>query len=148
MAIWKVTPNLEQLNSMKSFTIHGPLGIHFSEVTPEYLEATMPVDPRTHQPAGLLHGGASLVLAESLGSVGSVLVLGPGNGDCVGLEINASHLKGVRSGSVVGRVTPIRLGKSIHIWEIRIRENTDPKSDLVCICRLTVKVRHKTEALS
>jgi 1,4-dihydroxy-2-naphthoyl-CoA hydrolase len=141
MSIWKMTPPLEQMNSMQSNTIHGPLGILFTEIGEDYMEATMPVDARTHQPMGLLHGGASVVLAESLGSIASLMVNGPGEG--VGIEINASHLKGVRSGKVVGRVTPIRLGKSVHVWEIRIRENQDLKSDLVCICRLTVKVRQK-----
>jgi 1,4-dihydroxy-2-naphthoyl-CoA hydrolase len=98
----------------------------------------MPVDERTRQPFGILHGGASCVLAESLGSVASVLVLSSVEKFVpVGTEINASHLKSVQSGWVYGKVTPIRLGRRLHVWDIRI---TDEAGNMVCISRLTVMI--------
>jgi len=103
-----------------------------------FVEARMPVDHRTHQPFGLLHGGASVVLAETLGSVASFLLLtDPQKQQAVGLEINANHLRGVREGWVYGRVTPIHTGRTTHVWDIRI---TDEQKRLVCVSRLTVAV--------
>ncbi len=113
------------------------LGMVFTEVGDDYLIATMPVDHRTRQPAGLLHGGASVALAESLGSLASVMCLPDENSMPVGVEINANHLKAVTSGVVTGTVKPIKIGHSIHVWNIEIRNE---KHDLVCISRLTVKV--------
>lgn len=136
--IWKIRPTIEQLNAMSSGTIHESLGIHFREVGDDYLEATMPVDTRTLQPFGCLHGGASVVLAESLGSAASILV--SGNRQCVGIEINASHLRPAREGLVTGRVTAIRLGKTLHVWEISILAQD---GSLVCVSRLTVMVREE-----
>lgn len=138
-SIWQIKPTLEELNSRKSTTIHGPLGIQFTAVADDFIEGSMPVDERTRQPMGLLHGGASVVLAESLGSIGSYYV--SGHRACVGLEISASHLKGIRSGLVYGRARPIRLGNSVHVWEIRIRENEKIDADEVCVVRLTVLVK-------
>ena len=144
--IWKSSVSLDQLNNRNAGTIHETLGIQFTAIGEDYLEATMPVDERTRQPAGLLHGGASVVLAESLGSIASRLVAGMDSSVCVGIEINASHLKAMRMGSVIGRVTPIRIGKSIHVWEIKIRDQQSPErqpedAPLVCISRLTVMVK-------
>ncbi|MCL4693172.1 MAG: hotdog fold thioesterase, partial [Candidatus Hydrogenedentes bacterium] len=102
-----------------------------------YLEATMPVDTRTVQPMGLLHGGASVVLAETLGSVASVLCIDTDTHYCVGLEVNANHIRAVRDGVVTGRVTPIHVGRSTHVWDIRIRDDRDRP---VCVCRLTMAV--------
>ncbi len=100
----------------------------------------MPVDHRTIQPMGLLHGGASLVLAETLGSVASTLLIDLNTHYCVGLEINANHLKSVRNGYVTGMATPIHLGKKTHVWDIRIHNEKD---ELVCISRLTVAIIQK-----
>ncbi len=139
MKIWKKSFTIEDLNQSSRKTIHDVLGIQFTSFGDDFLEATMPVDQRTHQPFGLLHGGASAVLAESLGSVASHLVAS--DGVCVGIEISASHLRGIREGNVVGRVVPIRLGQSLHVWEIRVRESMDLNSPLICVSRLSVMVR-------
>lgn len=122
---------------MAAETIHGPLGIVFTAFGHDWLEATMPVDQRTHQPAGLLHGGASVVLAESLGSMAAIYSVGGDVTKVVGVDINASHMKAVREGVVTGRVTPIKLGRRIQFWEIKIRDESEA---LVCICRLTAMV--------
>lgn len=136
---------LNQLNSYAATTIHGSLGIKFTEIGEDYLEASMPVDHRTHQPYGLLHGGASVVLAESLGSVASQLVSSERFPDrvsqCVGIEINASHLKAIQKGVVFGRVTSVKIGRTLHIWEIRVRESAAPNAALICIARLSVLVK-------
>jgi 1,4-dihydroxy-2-naphthoyl-CoA hydrolase len=143
MRVWKDSLTLEQMNQRSRGTIHDSLGIQFVAIGDDFLEATMPVDQRTWQPTGMLHGGASVVLAESLGSIASVLVVGVSESVVVGVEINASHLRGIREGTVTGRVTPVRLGKSLHVWEIRIRESSDLNSPLICISRLTVMVRKR-----
>jgi 1,4-dihydroxy-2-naphthoyl-CoA hydrolase len=143
--IWK-SENVQigQLNQMNANTIHTSLGIEFSAIGLNFIEARMPVDERTKNPPGILHGGASVVLAESLGSVASVLVAGEGSATCVGIEINASHLKSVKSGFVVGRVTPIRLGRTLHVWDIQIRDGSSTEVSLVCQCRLTVMVKSQS----
>jgi 1,4-dihydroxy-2-naphthoyl-CoA hydrolase len=130
--------NLESLIELNKNSIVGHIGIEFLEATDEYVTARMPVDERTHQPFGILHGGASVVLAESLGSVASVLRLAdPTTQQAVGLEINANHIRSVRSGWVYGKCTPIHIGRSTHVWDIRI---TDEQERLVCISRLTIAV--------
>lgn len=116
------------------------LGIEFTELGDDFLKATMPVDHRTQQPYGLLHGGASVALAETLGSVGSAFVIDPEKFQCVGLEINANHLRGVTQGFVTGIATPIHLGATTHVWDIKIY---DERRKLVCISRLTVAVIKK-----
>ncbi len=114
------------------------LGIEFIEITSEHIIAKMPVDHRTKQPMGLLHGGASVVLAESMGSVASFLSLpDPQKQTAVGVEINANHLKSAKNGYVYGKCTPIRLGKSIQVWEIKI---TNEANELICVSRLTTMV--------
>ncbi len=131
-------PTLDLLNSMSAGTIAEHIGIVFTEVGEDYLVARMPVDDRTRQPMKLLHGGASVVLAETLGSVASYLCLqDPARQKAVGLEINANHIRPVHEGEVFGKATSIHLGRSTHIWEIRI---TTPAGKLVCISRLTVAV--------
>jgi uncharacterized protein (TIGR00369 family) len=119
-------------------TLVDALGIEITELTDDYLEGRMPVDGRTHQPAGLLHGGASVALAETLGSLAATLRVDRTKQACVGLEINANHLKGVRNGWVRGRATPVHLGRSTQVWEIRITH--EETGALVCISRITMAV--------
>lgn len=134
----KSTLTLESLIELNKKSIVGHLGIEFLEATDEHITARMPVDERTHQPFGILHGGASVVLAESLGSVASVLRLDdPTTQRAVGLEINANHVRSVSTGWVYGKCTPIHIGRTTHIWDIRI---TDEQERLVCISRLTIAI--------
>ena len=135
--LWKIKPTLDALNQMNENTAIGHLGIEFTEVGEDYLAATMPVDERTRQPMGLLHGGASALLAETLGSIASALCIDFPRQQAVGLEINANHLRSVRSGHVTGVVKAIRVGRRNHVWEIRI---SDEQNRLVCISRLTMAV--------
>jgi 1,4-dihydroxy-2-naphthoyl-CoA hydrolase len=138
--IWfKQRPTLDQLNRQTP-TMVTHLGIVISDIGDDYLQATMPVDHRTHQPFGLLHGGASVALAESLGSMGAYLCVDPSLYNIVGLEINANHVRAVRSGYVTGKAQPLHIGKSTQIWEIRI---TDEADKLVCISRITLAVLAK-----
>lgn len=133
--IWKIKPSLEVLNQLAPNTMLANLGITFTKVGDQFLIATMPVDERTKQPMGLLHGGASVALAESLGSVAAFLcVEDPSTANVVGVEINANHLKAVKKGMVTGKVTAIRQGKTIQVWNIEI---TDDAGHLVCTSRLT-----------
>lgn len=124
------------LNDWLKNTASSQLGITFTASGENWLEARMPVDERTHQPMGLLHGGASVLFAETLGSVAGNLCVEAGYA-CVGLEINANHLCSVRSGWVYGRVEPIHVGRSTQVWDIKIRRE-DQK--LVCVSRLTLAV--------
>lgn len=125
-------------------TLGEHLGMQFIEVGDDYLKATMPVDKRTHQPYGLLHGGASVALAETIGSVASALIINPEKMMCVGLEINANHLRGVSEGLVTGIATPLHLGGSTHVWDIKIYDNQER---LVCVSRLTVALLKKRDIL-
>lgn len=127
---------LEQLNQWSEGTLMQPLGIVFSEIGLDFLRGTMPVDGRTRQPYGLLHGGASVALAETLGSTAGGMCVGADEG-VVGIEINANHLKGVREGLVTGTARALHLGRSTQVWEIRIE---DESGQLVCISRLTLAV--------
>src|SRR5215213_2767326 len=113
------------------------IGIEWTGIGPDYLKARMPVDQRTKQPYGLLHGGASAVLAETLGSVGSALVVDHSKFYCVGLEINANHIRAAREGFVTGVTTPLHLGRQTHVWDIKIY-NEEEK--LICVSRLTVAI--------
>ena len=130
------TTSLDDLNASSRNTAMEPLGIVFTEIGPDFLRATMPVDARTHQPYGLLHGGASVLLAETLGSTAGMLSVAEGQG-CVGIEINANHLRAVRSGVVTGTARPLHVGRSTQVWEIRIE---DAGGRLVCVSRLTLAV--------
>ncbi|RPE80056.1 hotdog fold thioesterase [Vulcaniibacterium tengchongense] len=128
--------SLDDLNALSRGTAMEPLGIVFTELGPDYLRATMPVDARTRQPYGLLHGGASVLLAETLGSSAGGLCVGEGQG-VVGIEINANHLRGVREGVVTGTARPLHVGRSTQVWEIRIE---DERGRPVCVSRLTLAV--------
>jgi len=128
--------SLEALNALSAGTAMEPLGIEFTRLGPDFLCATMPVDRRTHQPYGLLHGGASVLLAETLGSTAAMLCAAEGE-RCVGIEINANHLRAVREGVVTGTARPLHVGRQTQVWEIRIE---DEAQRLVCVSRLTVAV--------
>jgi 1,4-dihydroxy-2-naphthoyl-CoA hydrolase len=121
-------------------TMGQNLGMDFTNIGPDFLEMTMPVDERTKQPAGLLHGGASCALAETIGSVASYLVVDSSKFYPVGLEINANHLRSKTSGFVTARCIPLHLGATTHIWDIKI---TDERQKLVCVSRLTVMITKK-----
>jgi 1,4-dihydroxy-2-naphthoyl-CoA hydrolase len=144
MKIWSRDYSLEELNEMAFGNMAGHLGMEFTEIGPDFLRARMPVDERTRQPVGLLHGGASVALAETLGSVAANLVrsLDGSMGTCVGLEINANHLRPVRSGWVIGETRPLHLGRTTQVWEIRI---SDERGRLVCVSRITMAVVGKGE---
>jgi 1,4-dihydroxy-2-naphthoyl-CoA hydrolase len=131
---------LEKLNSWRKNTMVEHLGIELTEVGPDFLCGKMPVDHRTHQPMGLLHGGASVALAETLGSIGATLLVDQSKYACVGLEINANHIKSVRSGFVYGKATVQHAGRTTQVWEIRI---TSEAGDLVCLSRITMAVIEK-----
>jgi 1,4-dihydroxy-2-naphthoyl-CoA hydrolase len=128
---------LDQLNQMNRGNMVGFLGIEFTEVGTDYVCARMPVDERTKQPMGLLHGGASVALAETLGSIAAYCTIDPGKQYCVGLDINANHVRGVSSGFVYGKASPLHVGRTTQVWEIRI---TDEAGKLVCISRITMAV--------
>ncbi|SDY87025.1 uncharacterized domain 1-containing protein [Lysobacter sp. yr284] len=134
--LFRDTDSVDDLNRLARNTAMEPLGIVFTEIGPDYVRGTMPVDARTHQPYGLLHGGASALLAETLGSSAANLCCAKGK-VCVGIEINANHVRGVRSGTVVGTARPIHVGASTQVWDIRIE---DEAGRLVCVSRLTLAV--------
>ena len=135
--IWKYKPELEALNQTRQNTAVGHLGIEFSAMGDDWLEATMPVDARTKQPAGILHGGATALLAETVGSVGSVLLVDWPQQQPVGIELNISHLRAVRQGVITARATPIRIGRRTHVWDVRVRDEGDK---LIAIARLTMAI--------
>lgn len=140
-AIWfNKELSIEELSALGKRTMAEILDIRFTETGKDFIKATMPVDHRTHQPYGLLHGGASCVLAETLGSIASAHVINPEKFICVGIEINANHIRSVRSGLVTGITTPIHIGASTHVWDIRIY---DEREKLICISRLTVAILKK-----
>lgn len=132
---WPEGVSVEALNARSAGTLMQAIGIEFTEIGDGYLRASMPVDARTHQPYGLLHGGASVALAETLGSTAGMLMSG-GNA-VVGLEINANHLRAVRDGLVTGTARPLHIGRSTQVWEIRIE---DGRARPVCISRITLAV--------
>lgn len=135
--VFRSKPSLDQLNKMGTNNMVQHLGIEFTAIEDDYIEATMPVDHRTKQPMGLLHGGANVVLAETLGSIAGTLTLDLEKQICVGLEINANHLKSAKEGLVTGRVSPIHLGKSTQVWEIKIKNEANA---LCCISRITLAI--------
>lgn len=131
---------IQHLQQLSKNTMVEHLGIEFIKITDSTITAKMPVDHRTHQPFGLLHGGASVALAETLGSVAAQISLTENGSQAVGLEINANHIKSVREGWVFGTTRPIHVGKKTQVWEITI---TNEKEELVCISRITVAVISK-----
>lgn len=137
MSMWTRPPDLAHLNAMRKNTICDVLDITFDAYDDESITASMVVDHRTHQPFGLLHGGASVVLAETLGSMASYLCIDSQKFYCVGLEVNANHLRGVRSGRVSAVARPVHMGRTTHVWDIRL---TDESGKLNCISRLTIAV--------
>lgn len=137
MSIWRSVLPLETLNAGGAGTLMGPLGIEFTEIGEDFVRGTMPVDARTHQPYGLLHGGASVALAETLGSMGANMCVDSSRYLCVGQEINANHLKSVRSGRVTGTARPLHVGMRSQVWSIDI---VNEAGALVCVSRLTVAV--------
>ncbi len=140
MSLWHNPPSLEQINRSHDNTAVSQMGIEFTEVGDDYLVARMPVDARTRQPAGLLHGGATMLLAETLASCAAWQTIDRTKTDAVGLEINANHLRASREGWVTARVTPIHTGRSTQIWEVRV---ADEKDRLVSIARVTISLIQK-----
>ncbi len=128
---------LDAVNSMSEGCMVEHLGIQFTEIGSDYLVATMPIDQRTKQPMGLLHGGASVALAETMGSVGATLCIDLNKQHAVGLEINTNHIKSAKSGHVTGKATPIHLGKGTHVWSIEIKNEED---QLVAVSRITMAI--------
>jgi len=138
MSIWKTQAiTLEALQQNGKNTLVEHLGIEFTEIGDDFIKAKMPVDHRTHQPMGLLHGGAHVVLAETIGSTAANLCLDNTKEYALGLDINSNHLKGIKSGFVYGTAKPIHVGSKTQVWEIRI---TDEKENLLNISRLTMMV--------
>lgn len=136
--ISQVSSDLHTLNKFTGAGIERLLGIRLTAIGPDFVCGEMPVDKRTHQPFGILHGGASIVLAETLGSWASYLLVQDVPGSRVaGIEVSGSHVRSVRSGYVTGIARPVRLGRSLHFWRIDI---SDPRGELVCSARLTVKI--------
>lgn len=141
MAIWKQQGlTVADLNSMHKHTLGETLSMRFTEIGADYLKLQMPVNEHTHQPYGLLHGGASAALAETVGSVASWMCIDMEQQICVGMEINCNHIRGVRSGFVTATATPLHLGATSHVWDIRIKDEAEK---LVCVSRLTVAVLKK-----
>ena len=141
MSIWfNKDLTLDHFAQVGRHTMTEHLGIHFTELGDNYLKGKMPVDERTKQPYGLLHGGASCVLAETLGSVSSAMVIDHKKFRCVGIEINANHIRGAKQGYVTGIATPLHLGSSTHVWDIKIY---DEQEKLICVSRLTVAIIDK-----
>ena len=136
MSIWQNRLTDDEVREIMSRGMLAHLGIALVSTGDDYLEASMPVDYRTHQPMGILHGGASVVLAESLGSLAGIMAAPPHH-TCVGLEINANHLSSVRSGLVYGRASALHIGRSTQVWNIDIR---DEQNKAVCVSRLTLAV--------
>ncbi|HEX4299296.1 MAG TPA: hotdog fold thioesterase [Gammaproteobacteria bacterium] len=141
MSIWFKPFSVEDLNAYQQQTLVSHLGIRYTEVGDDFLSASMPVDQRTKQPAGILHGGASVALAETLGSTGANLVVDRDTLLCVGLEINANHVRAMREGEVKGTARPLHLGGTTQVWEIKISDSQDR---LVCISRITMAVLDRT----
>ena len=137
MAIWtqRLTPDF--LNERRSGTLMHTLGIRITEIGDDFIRGTMPVDGRTRQPAGLLHGGASVALAETLGSVAAWMCIDAAHQKVVGVEVNANHVRSIKEGTVTGTARPAHVGQSLHVWTINIR---DEEGQLVATSRLTVAV--------
>ncbi len=142
MPIWQIQPTLEFLRQLSAGTMAEHLGIEFTEIGDDFIKARMPVDLRTIQPAGLLHGGASVTLAETLGSVAANFCVNPVEKVCVGLEINANHIRSVRQGYVIGVVRPLHVGGTTQVWEIKIFTEDEK---LVCVSRITMAILNREQ---
>jgi 1,4-dihydroxy-2-naphthoyl-CoA hydrolase len=137
MSIWRTQTSVEQLEVHSRNTLAEAIGIRVTEIGPDFLRASMPVNPKTHQPMGVLHGGASAALAETVGSLAANLCVDQALYVCMGQEINANHLRPVSLGIVTATARPYHIGKRSHVWSIEIR---DEQQKLVCISRLTMAV--------
>jgi 1,4-dihydroxy-2-naphthoyl-CoA hydrolase len=137
MSIWRSTPTPEQLEAYTRNTLVEWLGIRVTEIGADYLRASMPVNAHTHQPAGVLHGGASVALAETVGSLAAGMCIDREKFTAMGQDINANHLRPVTSGTVIATARPFHLGHRSHVWHIEIRDERDK---LVCVARLTMAV--------
>jgi len=137
VSIWKQTADLDRINAWNGGSMVEHLGMRVTEVGDDYLRGTMPVDARTKQPFGLLHGGASVALAESLGSLAGTMCVDATQQMAVGLDINANHVRAVTEGVVTGTARPLHIGRNTQVWEIRIE---DEQGRLVCISRLTLAI--------
>jgi 1,4-dihydroxy-2-naphthoyl-CoA hydrolase len=137
MTIWRSLLSVAELNSGRAGTMLEHLGIEFTEITDDFIRGTMPVDGRTRQPYGLLHGGASVALAETLGSTGATMCIDTQEYQCVGQEINANHVRPARAGLVTGTARPVHLGGRTQVWTIDI---VNEFRRLVCTSRLTVAI--------
>lgn len=135
--IWFQEYTLEELNERSKGTMGEFLEMKFTEIGDDYLCMTMPVDNRTKQPYGLLHGGASAAMAETIGSVASSLCINPEKQICVGIEINCNHIRGKKDGIVIATAKPLHVGATTHVWDIKIN---DERGKLVCVSRLTVAI--------
>lgn len=145
MSIWRTETSVEQLRVHSRNTLVDTIGIRVTELGPDYVRATMPVSPRTHQPMGVLHGGASVALAETVGSLAANLCVDQARYVCLGQEINANHLRPVSSGIVTATARPFHIGKRTHVWGIEIR---DEQEKLVCVSRLTMAVVDRPPGVS
>ena len=141
MSIWfNKSLTLDNIKDFGKETMANYLGMEWVELGENYLKLSMPVNEKTKQPYGMLHGGASCALAETLGSVASALVIDLDKNICMGLEINANHVRSAREGVVIGHCTALHLGKSTHVWDIKI---FDENENLICVSRLTVAILTK-----
>lgn len=137
MSIWRIQTSVEQLQESARNTLAHTIDIHVTEIGPDFLRATMPVTSKTHQPMGVLHGGASVALAETVGSLAANMCVDQALHVCMGQEINANHLRPVSSGIVTATARAYHIGKRSHVWNIEIR---DEQEKLVCVSRLTMAV--------
>jgi len=142
MSLWHVSTTPEYLTERGRDTLAGHLGIRVTEIGPDYLRATMPVNPHTHQPYGVLHGGASVALAETVGSLAAMLCVDPERFRCLGQEINANHLRALTSGVVTATARPYHIGARSHVWGIEIRDESER---LVCVSRITMAIVERRE---
>jgi len=133
--IWRITPDIEAVNLVGQKTMVGHLGIKITEIGEDFIRASMPVNEKTMQPAGLLHGGATAALSESIGSIASWLVAGDENARIVGVELNISHLRSAQKGHVHSITRPVKIGKTLHVWNTEV---FDDEHRMICTSRLTV----------
>ncbi|MGH8138523.1 MAG: hotdog fold thioesterase [Steroidobacteraceae bacterium] len=145
MSIWRTPASVEQLQATARNTLVEHVGIRVTEVGPDFVRATMPVNSHTHQPMGVLHGGASVALAETVGSLAANMCVDPEVHICLGQEINANHLRPVSSGIVTATARPYHIGGRSQVWHIEIR---DQKDKLVCVSRLTMAVVERPKVVS
>lgn len=142
ISFWKTTDTIEDINALSANTMAEMMEVTFTEIGDNYLKATMPVTDKVKQPYGLLHGGASAALAETIGSVASWLCIDRAKQICVGMEINCNHIRGKKEGIVTATVAPLHIGATTHVWDIKIH---DEREKLVCVSRLTVAILKKPE---